>query len=225
MRPQSPENNDYKLLGSEPGSPATWTHLYGGKNKLRDSGKTIPFPGGGGSLIFNISLLTRGSDLAPTRQRMVSVKLALLIPAKDFWGDDYHVAARLKGCTVSVLRSHCRARLCARSLSRLTLCDPTDCSLPGSSVHGILQARILEWVATSSSRGLPDPREQTCISGTGRRILYRWATWKALQSWADGSWDTPTHPPGPTQWEEPPAGPWSSWEECGLFGTWGQARV
>ena len=39
----------------------------------------------------------------------------------------------------------------------LTLCDPVDCSLPGSSIHGILQARILEWVATSFSRDLPDP--------------------------------------------------------------------
>ena len=37
--------------------------------------------------------------------------------------------------------------------SCLTLCNPTDCSLPGSSVHGISQARILEWVAISSSRG------------------------------------------------------------------------
>ena len=35
-----------------------------------------------------------------------------------------------------------------------TLCDPMDCSLPSSSVHGILQARILEWVAISSSRGI-----------------------------------------------------------------------
>ena len=41
--------------------------------------------------------------------------------------------------------------------SCLTLCDPVDCSPPGSFVHGILQARILEWVAISSSRGdLPD---------------------------------------------------------------------
>ncbi|KAI4548550.1 hypothetical protein MG293_000880 [Ovis ammon polii] len=40
--------------------------------------------------------------------------------------------------------------------SGLTLCDPVDCSLPGSSVHGILQARILEWVAIPSTRDLPD---------------------------------------------------------------------
>ena len=38
-----------------------------------------------------------------------------------------------------------------------TLCDPMDCSLPGSSGHGILQARVLEWIAVSFSRGLPDP--------------------------------------------------------------------
>ena len=40
-----------------------------------------------------------------------------------------------------------------------TLCDPTDCSPPGSSVHGILQARILEWVATPFSRGSSLPRD------------------------------------------------------------------
>ena len=41
--------------------------------------------------------------------------------------------------------------------SCLTLCDPMDCSLPGSSVHGIFQAIVLEWIAISFSRGLPDP--------------------------------------------------------------------
>ena len=42
-----------------------------------------------------------------------------------------------------------------------TLCDPVDCSPPGSSVHGILQARILEWVAISLSRGYSRPRDRT----------------------------------------------------------------
>ena len=41
--------------------------------------------------------------------------------------------------------------------SCLTLCDPKDCSSPGSSVHEILQARILEWIAILSPRDLPDP--------------------------------------------------------------------
>ena len=53
----------------------------------------------------------------------------------------------------------------AKSLqSCLTLCDPVDYSPPGSSVHGILQARILEWVAMSSSRGSSWLRDQTCVS-------------------------------------------------------------
>ena len=42
-----------------------------------------------------------------------------------------------------------------------TLCDPIDCSLPGSSVHGILQARVLEWIVISFSRGSSQPRAQT----------------------------------------------------------------
>jgi len=41
----------------------------------------------------------------------------------------------------------------------LTLCNPVDCSVPGSSVHGILQARILEWVAIAFSRGSSRPRD------------------------------------------------------------------
>ena len=52
--------------------------------------------------------------------------------------------------------------------SCLSLCDPTDCSPPGSSVHGILQARILERVAIPFSRGSSPPRNQTwvsCIAG------------------------------------------------------------
>ena len=54
-----------------------------------------------------------------------------------------------------------------------------DCSPPGSSVHGILQARILEWVVMPSSRESSLPRDQTCISSIGRWVLYHWGTWKA----------------------------------------------
>ena len=48
--------------------------------------------------------------------------------------------------------------------SRPTLCDSMDCSLPGPSVHGILQARILKWVAVTSSRESSRPRDRTRIS-------------------------------------------------------------
>ena len=59
-----------------------------------------------------------------------------------------------------------------------TFCDPMDCSPPGSSVHEILQARILEWVAMSSSRGSSLPRDRICISYVsyiGRWVLYHWS--------------------------------------------------
>ena len=52
----------------------------------------------------------------------------------------------------------------------LIICNPMDCSPPGSSVHGILQAGILEWVAISFSRGSSRPRDSACISCTGRWI-------------------------------------------------------
>ena len=61
------------------------------------------------------------------------------------------------------IHSHHAVR-CSGAQSRPTLCDPTDCGPPGSSVHGTLQARILEWVAMLSSRGSSQPRDQTQVS-------------------------------------------------------------
>ena len=57
-----------------------------------------------------------------------------------------------------------------------TLCDPVDCSPPGSSVHGVLQARILEWVAISFSRGSSRPRNRTHVSRIAGRCFNLWAT-------------------------------------------------
>ena len=64
--------------------------------------------------------------------------------------------------------------VCVYAVSQLcsTLCDPTDYSPLGSSVHGIFQARILEWVAISYSKGSSPPRDQTGVSCIGRQILY-----------------------------------------------------
>ena len=55
----------------------------------------------------------------------------------------------------------------------LTLCDPVDCSLPGSSVYGILQARILEWVAIPVSRGSSRLRYWTWVSCIAGRFFHR----------------------------------------------------
>ena len=54
--------------------------------------------------------------------------------------------------------------LCSVAQSYLTLCNPKDCSPPGSSVHGIFLARILDWVSISFSRGFSSPRDQTWVS-------------------------------------------------------------
>ena len=72
--------------------------------------------------------------------------------------------------------------LCAQLLqSCLTLCDPMDCSPPDSSVPGILQAGILEWVAMPSSRGSSQPRDRgvSHVSCTGGQVLTTSATWEA----------------------------------------------
>ena len=76
--------------------------------------------------------------------------------------------------------------LCMHTQSCPTLCDPVDYSQPGSSVHGVFQARILEQVAISYFRASSWPRNQTrvlcisCVSCNGRWILYHCDTWEAL---------------------------------------------
>ena len=72
--------------------------------------------------------------------------------------------------------------------SRPTLHNLMDRSPPGSSVHGIFQARILEWVAISSSRGSFQSRDRIhipCVSCISRRMLYHWSTWEA--KWGGGN--------------------------------------
>ena len=64
-----------------------------------------------------------------------------------------------------------------------TLCNPMDCSPPGSPVHRILQARILEWVAISFSWGSSPPRDQTHISCITSRFFTVWATREAREGY------------------------------------------
>jgi len=77
---------------------------------------------------------------------------------------------------VCVTGSHLTVCLCP------TLFDPIDCSPSVSSVHGISQARRLDWVAISSSKGSSQPRGQTHISSIGRWILYHCTSWEAHPS-------------------------------------------
>ena len=72
------------------------------------------------------------------------------------------------------LRIYEKVCVCARvgALSHVQLLQPHGCSLPGASVRGIFQARILEWVAISFSRGSAQRKDQTCVSCIGGQILY-----------------------------------------------------
>ena len=61
---------------------------------------------------------------------------------------------------------------CLVAKSCLFLYNPVDCSVPGSSVHGVSKAKILELVAISFSKGSSQPRDRTCVSCIGRQNLY-----------------------------------------------------
>ena len=67
---------------------------------------------------------------------------------------------------------------CAVTQSCLSLCNPMGCSPPGFSVHGISQARILEWVAVSFSRGSSQGRDHIQVSYIAGRFFTNYATWE-----------------------------------------------
>ena len=71
--------------------------------------------------------------------------------------------------------------LCVSRSVVSTLSNPMDCNLPGSSIHGILQARILEWVAISFSRRSSQPRDRNHVSCIAGRFFTIWATREALR--------------------------------------------
>ena len=76
-----------------------------------------------------------------------------------------------------------RSYVCEVAQSCPTLCNSMDCSLPGSSIHGIFQARVLEWVAISFSRGSSLPRDQTWVSRIVGRLLTVWVTREVRRSY------------------------------------------
>ena len=81
--------------------------------------------------------------------------------------------------------------LCLVAQLCLTLCNPTDSSPPGSPVHGVLQAKILEWVTISYSRWSSSPRDWTRVPCIVDRFLTVWATMEAYQ--IDSNMETAQH--------------------------------
>ena len=115
----------------------------------REEGPSFQVPGAGvGDQLAGCSLLphlrsSRGSFISPSIPSC---------PALSVFQPSLYVYVCVCVC------------VCMRALSHVQLCDPMDCSPPGSLVNGIFQARILEWVAVSFSRGSTQPRDRTCIS-------------------------------------------------------------
>ena len=97
------------------------------------------------------------------------------------------VASRIFSCGMHTLS--CSEYVCAISLrSCPTLCDPMNCSPPGSSAHGILQARILKWVAIPFSRGPSHPRDWTWVSCIVGRRFTIWVTRDVWYQILEGCW-------------------------------------
>ena len=113
-------------------------------------------------------------------------------------------------------------RACSNSCQ--TLCNPMNCSPPGSSVHGILQARILKWVIIPSSRGSSQLGDQTCVSCIAGGFFTIWVTRESLANpsstliWFCPVWYWPAWS-GVCLWEFAPqirADRSVKWAECGL---------
>ena len=94
------------------------------------------------------------------------------LPRSAGWSQD----AFLNGISNDKLSVPCS---CMHAQSCPTLCNPMDCSPPASSVHVILQARILEWAGISSSRGSSQPRDGTQVSCTAGGFFTTVPLWKS----------------------------------------------
>ena len=109
---------------------------------------------------------------------------SLLFLIRYFWEILIHRNSKEKPLFFFFLAAECVYVCVLDTQSCPTLCNPMDCSPPGSSVHGIVQARIPEWGAISSFGGSSQPRGQncvTCVSCVGRQVLSHCATWEAAE--------------------------------------------
>ena len=110
-------------------------------------------------------------DYHPERENIGSFRVVCFFPNRNLnWGNWENL--------VKVSR-WANSLACLVAQSCPTPCNPMDCSPPGSSVHGILQAGILEWVTTPSSRGSSQLRDRTQVSCIAGRFFTIWATREA----------------------------------------------
>ena len=144
-------------------------------------------------LICSINIYWRLCYMQGARNGAMKIKSQWLQSGKEYW--DNTVLSKISSCWACIHKNmenllKCRswfsiseAKPESESVSGVaqscpSLCDLVDCSPPGSSVHGILQTRILEWVAISFSRGSSWPRDRTQVSHIAGRCFNLWATGK-----------------------------------------------
>ena len=138
----------------------------------------------------------------PLRGRLRSVQIRSVGPgSSQTWSQD------LLSCSPAVNLGQVifflsQISICWRLVTEscLTLWGPMDYSVLGSSVHGISQARVLEWVADSFSRGSSQPRDRTQGSCIGRQVLYRRATREATNAGNRRAYFTAQPSPGCISW-------------------------
>ena len=111
-----------------------------------------------------------GRQVRPTACRPLNVTLVNITSVNICWRDNPQNCAGL------------HLWVCIHSCVRL--CGPMGCGLPAHSVHGIFQARILEWVAISYSRGSSPPRDQTRVFCVGRQRFFTTVPPRKPQNWA-----------------------------------------
>ena len=139
----------------------------------------MPRTGIAGSYGSSISWCSLFKSLYWIGYNITSVLLFSFLAAKQsMW--DFSSLTRDHTCTPSV-EGVCVCVCVKVTQSFPTLCDSINCSPPASSVHGILQARILEWVAMPSSRGSSQLRDQTWVSCIVGRFFTDWSTREAVE--------------------------------------------
>ena len=140
--------------------PLTWSTLSSQSHRDREN-DGCQAPGGGGA----------GTCLMGTELQFCQMERVLEVQGGDGHTAVWSCFLPLTVCFKMIKTVSGTLCMLLAAQSCLTLCDPTDCSLPGSSVHGVSHPRKLKWVAISFSRGSSQPRDQTQVSYVAGRFF------------------------------------------------------